>query len=187
MTAHLLSITSVAPLALRVSFSDGSTAVIDFDSILVGKRLGPLRVEDEFNKVIVAPGGVALVWPNGAAFSADVLYRWGDHLAELRAEARRGLKQELKDEWAAVSYAQEVLEECGPFVSLAEGARHGGMSLSTLSTAVNDGRFPALRTATGLLVRLSAVDKRVGLHAGPGRPRKGRPRRNVRQGSTTGS
>lgn len=184
MTVYLRSISSVAPLALRVSFSDGSSAVIDFDSILVGKRLGPLRVEDEFNQVTVAPGGTALVWPNGASFPADMLYRWGDHLTELRAEARRGLKQELKDEWAAVRYAQEVLEECGPFVSLAEGARHGGMSLSTLSTAVNDGRFPALRTATGLLVRLSAVDKRVGLHAGPGRPRKGRPRRRTSQAST---
>jgi len=86
------------------------------------------------------------------------------------------LNQERKDEWAAVRYAHGVLTECGPFVSLAEGARHGGMSLSTLSKAVTDGRFPALRTATGLLVRLTAIDKRVGLHAGSGRPRK--PRRH---------
>ncbi|MBL8095076.1 MAG: DUF2442 domain-containing protein [Anaerolineales bacterium] len=179
MNPRLTSIQSVAPLALRVLFSDQTSAVIDFEPVLAGKRLGPLRVEAEFIQAAITADGAALVWPNGATFSADRLYRWADHLAELKQEARRGLKQELKDEWAAVQYAHGVLAECGPFVSLAEGARHGGLSLSTLSTAVSDGRFPALRTATGLLVRLTAVDKRVGLHAGPGRPRKPRKKQSA--------
>lgn len=177
MNPHLTSILAVAPLTLRIEFSDQTSAVIDFEPVLAGKLLGPLRVEAEFSRVAITPTGAALLWPNGASFPAATLYRWAEHLPGLKAEARRGLKQELKDEWAAVRYAQEVLEDCGPFVSLAEGARHGRMSLSTLSTAVTDGRFPALRTSTGLLVRLTAVDKRVGLHDGPGRPRKPRKKK----------
>ncbi len=177
MNPRITAITNVAPLALRVQFSDHARVVIDFEPVLAGKVLGPLRVESAFNQVAIAAGGEALTWPSGATVPASTLYRWGEHLPALKAEARRGLKQELKDEWAAAQYAQEVLEDCGPFVSLAEGARHGGISLSTLATAVTDGRFPALHTATGLLVRPSAVDKRVGLHNGPGRPRKPRSKK----------
>ncbi len=170
MNPRITSIQTVAPLALRVLYSDQTSRVIDFEPVLAGRLLGPLRVEAEFIQAAIIADGAALVWPNGATFSADRLYRWADHLPDLKREARRGLRQELKDEWAAVQYAQGVLEECGPFVSLAEGDRHGGMSLSTLSTAVNDGRFPALRTATG---------KRVGLQDGPGRPRKPRRKKPV--------
>lgn len=172
MGVKVLSIQPSAPLALRLQFSDHTAAVIDFEPVLAGKLLGPLRVEAEFALAALAPDGSALVWPNGARFTADVLHRWGEHLGELKAAARRGIKHELKDEWAAVRYAEEVLAECGPFVSVSAAAQHGGMRLTTLATAIKDGRFPALPTASGMLVRLTAVDKRVGLHNRPGRPRR---------------
>ncbi len=172
MSLTLLTCEKAAPLALRLTFSDRSSVVIDFEPVLAGKWLGPLRVEAEFERVAVTTDGSALAWPNGASFPAAVLYRWAEHLTELKAAARRGLKQELKDEWAAVRYAEEVLAECGPFVSVSEAAQHGEMRLTTLVTAIKDGRFPALPTASGMLVRLTAVDKRVGLHNRPGRPRR---------------
>lgn len=177
MTLQIIAIHKAAPLALQLAFSDGSEALIDFEPVLAGKRLGPLRVEVEFDRVELAPDGDGLSWPNGAGFSAAVLRHWGEHLGAMKAAARRGLKQELKDEWAAVRYAEEVLASCGPFVSVSDGARHGELRLTTLVTAIKDGRFPALPTATGMLIRLTAVDKRVGLH-----PRPGRPRRSARSG-----
>jgi len=172
MAVTILSIQPTAPLALRLTFSDQTWAVIDFEPVLAGKLLGPLRVEADFAQATLEPGGGGVVWPNGARFTADVLHRWGEHLGELKAAARRGIKQELKDEWAAVRLHEEVLAECGPFVSVSQAAQHGGMRLTTLATAIKDGRFPALPTASGMLVRLSAVDKRVGLHNRPGRPRR---------------
>ncbi|MBL8094720.1 MAG: DUF2442 domain-containing protein [Anaerolineales bacterium] len=172
MTHTLLTCEKAAPLALRLTFSDRRSVVIDFEPILAGKGLGPLRVEAEFERAVVTADGSALVWPNGARFAVAVLYHWDEHLTDLKAAARRGLKQELKDEWAAVRYAEEVLAECGPFVSISEAAHYGRLSLTTLATAIKDGRFPALPTATGMLVRLTAVDKRVGLHDRPGRPRR---------------
>ncbi len=172
MGVTILHLQPAAPLALRLEFSDKTRAIIDFEPVLAGKLLGPLRVEAEFTQAAIAPDGSALIWPNGARFTADVLHNWGEHLGEFKAAARRGIKQELKDEWAAVRYAEEVLAECGPFVSVSEAAQHGGMRLTTLATAIKDGRFPALPTASGMLVRLTAVDKRVGLHNRPGRPRR---------------
>ena len=63
-----------------------------------------------------------------------------------------------KREVEAVRRVKAVLDEYGPFVSLAEAARQTGVALPTLADAVRKGRIPALQVQKRRwLVRVSAV------------------------------
>ena len=76
----------VAPFTLRVHFEDDSSQLIDFRPVLKGELYGPLHNRELFDQVAIDPEVCTLVWPNGADFDPETLYRWpddGPKLAEL--------------------------------------------------------------------------------------------------------
>jgi hypothetical protein len=161
----------VAPYTLQVQFDDGSAQVIDFETILAGQLYGPLRELTVFNQVRIDPEVQTLVWPNGADFDPATLHDWPRHLAGLKKMAARWAKVELEDEWVAIQQAEQFLERCGPFETLANAAKSQKIPLSTLAQAARERRLPALAVPGGWLVRASAVEKRIGLQSRPGRPK----------------
>jgi hypothetical protein len=60
---------------LRVTFTNGSTRIIDFENTLKGPIFEPLKDLKLFRRVKVETG--TLVWPNGADVCPDALYYEG--------------------------------------------------------------------------------------------------------------
>ena len=75
------------PYTLAVSFADGTEQVIDFQPILHGALLGPLRELAVFNAVQLDPEAGTLVWPNGADFDPATLHDWPQVQDELARRA----------------------------------------------------------------------------------------------------
>jgi hypothetical protein len=76
--AKLARVMTVEPLEgykLRVSFTDGTSRVVDFEEDLEGRLFGPLKDLGLFRQVRVEGG--TLVWPNGADVCPDALYYQG--------------------------------------------------------------------------------------------------------------
>ena len=78
----------VAAFTLRVHFEDDSFQLIDFRPVLKGELYGPLRNRDLFDQVAIDPEVCTLVWPNGADFDPETLYRWPDDGPRLVALAK---------------------------------------------------------------------------------------------------
>ena len=74
---------------LRVTFDDETEQVIDFQPILAGELLGPLRDLTLFNQVQIDAEVHTLVWPNGADFDPATLHDWPQHARALAALARK--------------------------------------------------------------------------------------------------
>ena len=79
-----------APYVLRVRFDDDTEQLIDFEPVLRGELLGPLRDLAVFNRVQIDPEVHTLVWPGGADFDPATLHDWREHVQGLAACARRG-------------------------------------------------------------------------------------------------
>jgi hypothetical protein len=63
---------------VSLTFSDGSTRVVDLTEWLWGPVFDPIAKDDDlFARVAVDPEQGAIVWPNGAHFEAEVLH--GDY------------------------------------------------------------------------------------------------------------
>ena len=73
-----------APYVLRVRFDDDTEQVIDFQPVLAGQLLGPLRDLTVFNGVRIDPEVHTLIWPNGADFDPATLHDWPNHAAALK-------------------------------------------------------------------------------------------------------
>ncbi len=69
----------VGPYSLWVEFDDGSEQTINFQAVLAGELLGPLRDLTVFNQVSIDPEVHTLVWPNGADFDPATLHDWPQH------------------------------------------------------------------------------------------------------------
>jgi len=78
---------NVAPYTLRVEFDDATQQIIDFEPILIGPFLGPLRDLSLFNQVRLDLEVHNLLWPNGADFDPATLHDWPQHIEELAARA----------------------------------------------------------------------------------------------------
>ena len=78
-----------APYTLRIRFDDKTEQVIDFQPVLEGELLGPLRDPSLFNQVRIDPEVHSLIWPNGPDFDPATLHDWSIHLPELRKMVRR--------------------------------------------------------------------------------------------------
>ena len=78
-----------AEYVLEVKFDDGTTQIIDFESILVGELYGPLKDVSLFNQVEIDGEVHTLVWPNGADFDPATLHDWPEQEEELVARTRR--------------------------------------------------------------------------------------------------
>lgn len=66
----------VGPYTLRITFSDNTQQLIDFELMLHGEMYSPLRDLRFFNQVRLDPEIRTLVWPNGADFDPYVLHEW---------------------------------------------------------------------------------------------------------------
>ncbi len=96
MKHKLYKVTSlkiVAPYILDLKFDDGVQRVIDFQSVLYGEMLSPLRDINLFNSVKIDPEVYTIVWQNGADFDPAILHDWDAHKEELSRRAQ---------EWEAV-------------------------------------------------------------------------------------
>jgi len=60
---------------LRISFADGSAGDVDFADRLWGPMFEPLHDPELFAQVAVDPEARTIVWPNGADFAPETLYR----------------------------------------------------------------------------------------------------------------
>jgi len=78
-----------APYTLRVLFDDGTEQTIDFQPVLAGELLGPLRDLAVFNQVRIDPEVHTLVWPNGADFDPATLHDWPTHASALVSRAKQ--------------------------------------------------------------------------------------------------
>jgi hypothetical protein len=77
------------PYTIRVQFDDGVCRVIDFEPVLAGELLGPLRDLAVFEGVRLDSEARTLVWPNGADFDPATLHDWPDVLPDLVGMAGR--------------------------------------------------------------------------------------------------
>ena len=76
------------PYTLVVSFTDGTEQRIDFQPVLYGTLLRPLRDLSTFNAVRLDPEAGTLTWPNGADFDPATLHDWPKVCEEFEALAR---------------------------------------------------------------------------------------------------
>ncbi len=79
----------VGTYALRLRFNDGTARTIDFEPVLAGELLGPLRDPDQFAQVSLDPEVHTIVWPTGADFDPATLHDWPDHEPAFKAAAKR--------------------------------------------------------------------------------------------------
>jgi hypothetical protein len=77
---------------LRVTFSDGTEQIIDFEPVLYGEMWGPLRDPEIFNQVRLDPEAKTLVWPNDADFDPETLRNWPKYKDGLAKRARSWAK-----------------------------------------------------------------------------------------------
>jgi len=93
MTGHkLYRVTSfeiVDDLVLRIRFDDDSEQVIDFEPVLHGPVLGPLRDLTLFNQVQLIDYAGCLEWPTGADFAPETLRNWPDYRESIIARRQQ--------------------------------------------------------------------------------------------------
>ena len=80
----------VGDYVIRVVFDDKTEQTIDFEPVLQGYYLGPLRDLNLFNQVRLDPDFHTLIWPNDADFDPATLYHW--HRGEGEELAKRASK-----------------------------------------------------------------------------------------------
>ena len=85
----IIAVDHLAGYTLRIRFNDGVEQTIDFQSILAGELLGPLRDLSLFTQVRIDPEAHTLVWPNGADFDPETLHDWPRYEEAFRNLARR--------------------------------------------------------------------------------------------------
>jgi hypothetical protein len=91
MTELCATVTQVRVLdgyCLELTFSDGVRGVVDLANRIVGRGgvFAPLEAPEFFRRVVVHNELGTILWPNGADFCPDLLYRWATGEAVLRPE-----------------------------------------------------------------------------------------------------
>jgi hypothetical protein len=92
MTQFCATVTNARVLegyCLELTFSDGVCGVVDLANRIVGRGgvFGPLENPQFFRQVVVDKELETIVWPNGADFCPDLLYRWATGEAVQRPES----------------------------------------------------------------------------------------------------
>jgi hypothetical protein len=74
---------------IELTFSDGFRGAVDLAKRIVGRHgvFGPLEDPQFFRQVAVDHELGTIVWPNGADFCPDLLYRWATGEAVSRPES----------------------------------------------------------------------------------------------------
>lgn len=81
---RVTAVQAIGAYLLKVSFEDGTTQEIDFEPVLAGELLGPLKDLALFGQVSIDPEVHTLVWPNGADFDPAILHDWPRHSEAFR-------------------------------------------------------------------------------------------------------
>ena len=81
MTQFCATVTDVRVLdgySVELTFSDGVRGVVDLANRIIGRGgvFKPLEKPDYFQQVSIESELGTIVWPNGADFCPDLLYRW---------------------------------------------------------------------------------------------------------------
>ncbi len=71
----ILRFEQIAPLTLKLYFADQTTQLIDFEPVLRGDWLKPLRDPEYFKQVRLNDVG-NLEWPDGQDFNPEALHDW---------------------------------------------------------------------------------------------------------------
>jgi hypothetical protein len=92
MTQLCATVTNVRVLegyCLELTFSDGVCGVVDLANRIVGRGgvFGPLEDPQFFRQVAVDNELETIIWPNGADFCPDFLYRWATGESVQRPES----------------------------------------------------------------------------------------------------
>lgn len=77
MFLHVSAVTHLQDFNLRITFSDGSTRVVDLSDQLDGEVFEPLRDPAFFSAVRINPETGTIEWPNGADFAPEFLRELG--------------------------------------------------------------------------------------------------------------
>ena len=67
----------VTGFKVRITFNDGAVKLVDLKSHLDGEVFKPLKDVNYFKTLRVNPDLDTVVWPNGADFAPEFLYRVG--------------------------------------------------------------------------------------------------------------
>lgn len=77
---RVVGVSWIEKYQLRVEFSDGLAAVLDWNDRLQNARSGgifePLKDPEYFSRVQLWPEAGTINWPNGADICPTVLYEW---------------------------------------------------------------------------------------------------------------
>jgi Protein of unknown function (DUF2442) len=74
---RVVEVEHLGNLSLRLTFSDGLVRELDFDAVLQGGVLEPIRDPSVFGQVKIDDVAGTICWPNGVDLDPDVLH--GDH------------------------------------------------------------------------------------------------------------
>jgi hypothetical protein len=74
MILRITEATVAGPTSLRLTFTDGTTKVVDVSPLLDGPVFEPLRDPEYFAKVRLEPTCGTVVWPNGVDFAPEALH-----------------------------------------------------------------------------------------------------------------
>ncbi len=86
---------AIVPSSLKLSWSDGATAIVDLAPILRDRTYAALREPDAFARVQIGDWGHSLQWPSDIEIGADAL--WLETLsATARQDARTFLEWRLR-------------------------------------------------------------------------------------------
>ena len=72
---------------IKVTFDDATEKTIDLEQLLTGPMYGPLKDPVVFKAVTIDPEAATVVWPNGADFDPETLYKWDLYEHELKDRA----------------------------------------------------------------------------------------------------
>ena len=72
---------------IKVVFTDLTEKVIDLEPLLSGPLYGPLKDPTVFRSVSLDTEVATIVWPNGADFDPETLYKWDIYEHDLRKRA----------------------------------------------------------------------------------------------------
>lgn len=88
LICRVCSLRIVDDYILSLTFDDETEQTIDFQPVLAGELLGPLRDLALFNQVQIDQEVHTLVWPNGADFDPATLHDWPTRVQALTVLAR---------------------------------------------------------------------------------------------------
>lgn len=87
LIVKIKSVTVPELYKIKVIFDDATEKIIDLGHVLSGPMYSPLKDPAIFKAVTVDPETATVVWPNGADFDPETLYKWNLYEDELKNRA----------------------------------------------------------------------------------------------------